>query len=85
VSRGRGRARPAHTGSSAEEIAPGLSSAALRARLHALGALRIKGFVETQEGLRIVQAVGSRIELTPAETPPARELVNRVVVIQRPA
>ena len=50
---------PPHTHEAfvAEEIAlePGLASAELRARLRALGALRIKGYVETLEGLRVVQ------------------------------
>ena len=46
-------------------------------------ALRAKGFVETDEGLRVVQGVAGRIELTKAhEEPPAR-LVGRVVVIER--
>jgi cobalamin biosynthesis protein CobW len=69
----------------AEEIAlePGLSSAALLAKLRALGALRIKGFVEIDAGLRVVQGVGARVELVPADGSPPRELVNRVVVIRR--
>ena len=69
----------------AEEIAlePGLSSAALLAKLRALGALRIKGFVEIDAGLRVVQGVGARLELAPADGSPPRELVNRAVVIRR--
>ena len=75
----------AHEGFHAEEIAlpAGLTAAALLARLHALGALRIKGFAETLEGLRVVQGVGARLELIPADGPPPRELVNRAVVIRR--
>jgi G3E family GTPase len=75
----------AHTAFVADEIAlePGLASTELRARLRALGALRIKGFVETLEGLRVVQGVGPRIDLAPADAPPPRELVNRAVVIRR--
>ena len=77
----------AHEAFVAQEIAlePGLASAALCAQLRALGALRIKGWVETREGLRVVQGIGPRIELVPADTPPARELVNRAVVIRRGA
>jgi cobalamin biosynthesis protein CobW len=78
---------PPHTHAAfvAEEIAlePGLASADLRARLRALGALRIKGWVETLEGLRVVQGIGPRIELVAADAPPPRELVNRAVVIRR--
>ena len=68
-----------------QEIAlePGLACEALRSRLRALGALRIKGYVETREGLRVVQGVGPRIELVPADFPPPHELVNRAVVIRR--
>ncbi len=78
---------PAHTHAAfvAEEIAlePGLASADLRARLRVLGALRIKGYVDTLEGLRVVQGIGPRIELVAADVPLPRELVNRAVVIRR--
>ena len=69
----------------AEELVvpAGLSGAELRAQLRALGALRAKGFVATREGLRLVQGVGARIELTPPELAPPPELVGRVVVIRR--
>ena len=52
-------------------------------QLAALGALRVKGFVRTAEGLRVVQGVGSRVELAaPADQPPP-ELIGKVVVIRR--
>lgn len=80
-------APPPHTHEAfhSEEIAleSGLSPAALLARLRALGALRIKGFAETDAGVRVVQGVGARLELAPAEVPPPRELLNRAVVIRR--
>jgi cobalamin biosynthesis protein CobW len=64
-------------------IEPGVDEEALVARLRALGALRCKGFVETSEGLRLVQGVGARVELSvPRSVPPSR-LVGRVVVIRR--
>jgi hypothetical protein len=45
--------------------------------------LRGKGFVRTSDGLRLVQGVGRRIELTePPITPPAA-MVGRVVIITR--
>jgi G3E family GTPase len=71
----------------AEEIAvePGVAGAELAARLRALGALRVKGFVCAREGLRIVQGVGARIELAPPDAPPPPELVGRLVVIRRAA
>jgi G3E family GTPase len=69
----------------AEEIAveAGVAEPALVARLRGLGALRVKGFVSTRDGLRIVQGVGARIELAPPDAPPPAELVGRLVVIRR--
>lgn len=87
--RERATAPPPHTHEQfdVEEIAlePGLASAVLQARLRALGALRIKGFVETMEGLRVVQGVGARVELALADAAPPRALLNRAVVIRRRA
>ena len=65
------------------ELAPGQGADAILRRIASEGALRAKGFVATDAGLRIVQGVGARIELAPAETPPPAELVGRVVVIRR--
>lgn len=62
-----------------------LPEAELRERLRGLGALRVKGFARTREGLRLVQGVGDRIELEPVETPPPAGLVGRLVVIRRSA
>jgi G3E family GTPase len=55
----------------------------LVARVRARGALRAKGFVETREGLRLVQGVGPRIELGPADPAPPAALVGRLVLIHR--
>ena len=89
--RQRRRAQPApapahsHEQFEAEEIAieAGISADALRERLLTLGALRVKGFVETSEGVRTVQGVGSRIDLDEPAAPPALELLGRLVVIRR--
>ena len=64
-------------------IEAGVTSEALCARLQSLDALRAKGFVMTAEGVRLVQGVGQRIELKEVESAPPRELMGRVVVIQR--
>ena len=64
-------------------VEPGVSEDALLERLEGLGALRAKGFVETDRGLRIVQGVGARIELEEPREPPPPELLGRVVVIRR--
>jgi len=65
------------------EVERGVDEAALVKRIAALGALRAKGFVETDQGLRLVQGVGARIELEPPRETPPSALVGRVVVIHR--
>ncbi len=66
-------------------IAAGVSPEALCAHLQQLGALRAKGFVETSQGVRLVQGVGRRIELLAPTLPPPSELLGRVMVITRRA
>ncbi|HEX5064786.1 MAG TPA: GTP-binding protein [Myxococcota bacterium] len=61
----------------------GLDDRALLARLRALGAVRIKGFVATRNGVRLVQGVGPRIELREPEREPPAEMVGKVVAIRR--
>ena len=56
---------------------------ALRERLRGLGALRVKGFVCTPGGVRLVQGVGPRIELEPAPVSVDDALVGRLVLIRR--
>lgn len=65
------------------EIPAGLPSADIIKQLRALGALRIKGFVAAAEGLRVVQGVGPRVQLTPAPVEIDTGLIGRVVVIER--
>lgn len=65
-------------------IAPGVAEAALVAKLRALGAVRAKGFVVTDEGVRLVQGVGRRIEFS-ERTPPDSALLGQLVVIRRRA
>ena len=89
--RAQRRAQPAlpmphsHEQFEAEEIAieAGISAEALRERLETLGALRVKGFVETSEGVRTVQGVGPRIDFDEPAAPPAAEMLGRLVVIRR--
>ena len=64
-------------------VPEGLTPAEVEARLRAEGALRVKGFAHTSAGLRLVQGVGRRIELTPPEEDVPPELAGRVVVIRR--
>jgi cobalamin biosynthesis protein CobW len=65
------------------ELPGDLEPDALLARLRALGAIRIKGFVATRAGARLVQGVGPRIELRLPDAPPRADLVGRVVVIRK--
>jgi multidrug resistance efflux pump len=46
-------------------------------------AVRAKGFVQTSEGVRVVQGVGPRIQLSAPPNPVPPELIGRVVVIHR--
>ena len=66
-------------------VAEGIEPEVLRARLRRLGVLRAKGFVQTSQGLRLVQGVGRRLELTEVTMPPPAALLGRVVVITRSA
>jgi len=64
-------------------VEDGIEEDRLIEQLEALGALRVKGFVRTAKGLRVVQGVGARIELEEPRATPPSELVGRVVVIRR--
>jgi cobalamin biosynthesis protein CobW len=68
-----------------EELAveAGVELERLAERLRDVDALRIKGFVETAAGVRVVQGVGPRIEINEPTEPPAAELLGRLVVIRR--
>jgi G3E family GTPase len=64
-------------------VEAGVDPEELAARLRAAGALRIKGFVDTADGWRLVQGVGARLELCEVDVDPAPSLVGRVVLIRR--
>jgi G3E family GTPase len=69
--------------SSTLAIEDGIAPEVLMGRLRELNVLRAKGFVRTSHGLRCVQGVGRRLELTEVSTPPPATLIGRVVVITR--
>lgn len=64
-------------------VEAGVDPAELEELLDQPGLLRAKGFVETREGMQLVQVVGRRFELTPSEAPEDPELRNRLVLIRR--
>jgi G3E family GTPase len=82
---GEAHADHLHERFEAEEIViePEMEAEALIARLRATSALRVKGFVRTCDGVRVVQGVGPRIELATPDAAPPEELVGRLVVIRR--
>jgi cobalamin biosynthesis protein CobW len=66
-------------------VEEGIEPDVLSERLRHLGTLRAKGFVQTSQGLRLVQGVGRRIELTEVTLLPPPALLGRVVVITKSA
>jgi G3E family GTPase len=60
-----------------------LSCAELTEELSQRELLRAKGFVQTREGLHLIQVVGRRIELSPLDRAPAGAQVGDVVLIRR--
>jgi cobalamin biosynthesis protein CobW len=64
-------------------VEAGTSAAALTEWLRQPDLLRAKGFVETAEGVRLVQVVGRRIELSEPEETFDPALLGRLVLIRR--
>jgi len=61
----------------------GIAETNLKRAIEERHALRAKGFVETAAGVRLVQGVAGRVELTAVSAPPPPALLGRVVVIER--
>jgi cobalamin biosynthesis protein CobW len=66
-------------------VEDGIDPNTLVEQLRNLGMLRGKGFVRTSHGLRLVQGVGRRIELSAPPFSPPTALVGHVVIIVRDA
>lgn len=64
-------------------IEDGVEAEALIQRLKQHDALRIKGAVQTATGVRVVQGVGSRIDLILPPTDIPHHLIGQIVVISR--
>ena len=72
-----------HFASSELRVEAGVDPEDLLERLRVTGALRAKGFVDTANGLYLVQGVGARVELAEVDDAPPPSLVGRVVLIHR--
>ncbi len=64
-------------------IEPGLEEPVLVERFRGLQALRVKGIVQAASGFRLVQGVGSRIDLLAPPSSFPTHLTGKVVVIRR--
>ena len=75
----------AHEAFEAEEcvVESGIDPATLIQRIRARHVLRAKGFVQTSEGLRLVQGVGPRVDLIEPPVNPPNHLLGRLVLIRR--
>ncbi|MGB0910854.1 MAG: CobW family GTP-binding protein [Nitrospirales bacterium] len=69
--------------SDVQTVESGLDESTLVERFSALQALRVKGVVETASGLRVVQGVGSRVDLVEPATSLPSHLIGQVVIIRR--
>lgn len=74
-----------HQAFQAEEISAGprVEPNDLIQQIQAMDALRAKGFVQTTQGVRLVQGVGTHVDLMPPPVTPPADLIGRIVVIRR--
>ncbi|MFK7895101.1 MAG: GTP-binding protein [Myxococcota bacterium] len=61
----------------------GIQTDAIEAKLGSAGLLRAKGFAETADGIRLIQVVGRRVEISVPEEAPPEALLGRIVLIRR--
>lgn len=74
-----------HEAFEAEEciVEQGIAPETLVRRIQSRNALRAKGFVQTSDGLRLVQGVGPRVDLVDPPVNPPEHLLGRLVLIRR--
>ncbi|MFT5443723.1 MAG: cobalamin biosynthesis protein CobW [Myxococcota bacterium] len=65
------------------DVPSGFSESDIEDKLASVELLRAKGFVSTENGLRIVQLVGRRVDWTDVDVVPAPEQIGRVILIRR--
>lgn len=87
ASKGRKETLSPHTHEAFESeeirIDAGVAPHLLIEQIQRCGVLRAKGFVHTSEGIRLLQGVGSRIDLVVPPAPPPDHLLGRIVLIRR--
>ena len=64
-------------------VEPGVDPDTIVQQVRAYQAIRAKGFVRTSQGLRLLQGVGSRIDLIETTMIPPDSLLGRVVLVRR--
>ncbi len=64
-------------------VEQGIDPETLIHQIRSSHALRAKGFVQTSDGLRLVQGVGSRVDLIEPTMTPPDHLLGRLVLIRR--
>ncbi len=72
-----------HFETSEWKVPAGTPCAEIEEKLTNEGLLRAKGFAKTDEGVRLVQVVGRRIEITEPPIEPPEEILGRIVLIRR--
>jgi hypothetical protein len=65
------------------DVPEGMQEAQIEAELDDPSLLRAKGFVVTENGCRLIQLVGRRIEWSDAEPAPDPRQIGRVILIRR--
>jgi cobalamin biosynthesis protein CobW len=64
-------------------LEPGLAPETIIKHLQSYQSLRAKGFVQTSQGPRLLQGVGTRIDLVESSVSPPAHLLGRIVIIRR--
>ena len=74
-----------HEAFESEELVlePGLAPETIIKRVRSYQAVRVKGFVQTSQGPRLIQVVGDRIDLVESSANPPAHLLGRIVIIRR--
>ena len=64
-------------------LEPGLEPETIIKHVQSYQSLRAKGFVQTSQGPRLIQGVGTRIDLVESSVNPPVHLLGRIIIIRR--